>query len=440
MVGLGWGTNSMYRAFKLLSALLAGLFLGAGASATVPEMPPFQGRAEQLVPFLNGEAKPEDMFTPRFLSQIPVAQLDTITAGARAQYGRAQSVTVAEQPELHRGTVRVRMEKATLRILLVIQPDAPHQIEGLLIEAADQHDDSMAAVLAELGALPGSVSFAVARLGDGKPEMLYQLNGGTPGAIGSEFKLFLLAELSRQIAAGERKWTDVVTLDRRSHPSGILQDWPEGSPLTLHTLATLMISISDNTATDALLHTLGREKVEALLPALGIADPSRTRPLLSTREATAIKLSRFPAIAEAWAAADEKGRRALLPRVERLPDDALDLTRYATTPRLIETAEWFANAEDMVRTMDWLRRNAGEEVLKILAINPGLGPAAAEKFAYMGFKGGSEPGVMALTFLLRTKRGGWLALSASWNDPKASLDELRFQALVNRAVALAAGL
>jgi hypothetical protein len=58
----------------------------------------------------------------------------------------------------------------------------------------------------------------------------------------------------------------------------------------------------------------------------------------------------------------------------------------------------------------------------------------------MGFKGGSEPGVLALTFLLRTKAGGWLALSAGWNDPKAPLDELRFQTLISRAVALAAGM
>ncbi len=40
-----------------------------------------------------------------------------------------------------------------------------------------------------------------------------------PLAIGSTFKLFLLAELSRSIHAGERKWTDVVPLDRRSLPS-----------------------------------------------------------------------------------------------------------------------------------------------------------------------------------------------------------------------------
>ncbi len=74
-------------------------------------------------------------------------------------------------------------------------------------------------------------------------------------AIGSAFKLYVLSTLSREIAARRRSWNDVVPLDQRSYPSGILQDWPQGTPMTLQTLATLMIAISDNTATDQLAAT-----------------------------------------------------------------------------------------------------------------------------------------------------------------------------------------
>jgi beta-lactamase class A len=432
----------MHKALKLITAFLTTLFLAPAAHAQTapPPADPLRARAEQLVPFLNGEARAEDLFTPYFLSQIPAAQLQALTASTHAQHGRAEAVDSLTPAAAHRGTVRLRLERATLRVQLVIEPAPPHRIEGLLIDGADPRGDSMAALLSDFEALPGSVSFALARLGADKPELLHQLNGARSSAIGSEFKLFLLAELSRQVASGKRRWSDVVPLDRRSHPSGMLQSWPRGAPLTLHSLAALMISISDNTATDVLLAALGREKVEALLPTLGIADPGRTRPLLATAEATALKHHRDPALAAAWAAADEGGRRALLPRLADLPEDALDLTAAGTAPRLIDSAEWFASAGDMVRTMDWLRRHGGRETLDILAINPGLGPAAAEKFAYMGFKGGSEPGVIALTFLLQTKHGTWLALSASWNNPETAVDEARFITLLNRTVALAAAL
>jgi hypothetical protein len=132
------------------------------------------------------------------------------------------------------------------------------------------------------------------------------------------FKLFILAELDRQVRAGERRWSDVAPLSRKSLPSGMLQDWPEGAPLTLHSLAALMISQSDNSASDTLLHLLGREKVEALLPALGLRNPAANRPFLSTLEAFALK-GDDDVLTRRWLATDEAGRRKLWPTSARFP-------------------------------------------------------------------------------------------------------------------------
>jgi hypothetical protein len=44
--------------------------------------------------------------------------------------------------------------------------------------------------------------------------------------------------------------------------------------------------------------------------------------------------------------------------------------------------------------------------------------------------------VLNATFLLRSKSGRWMALSLTWNNPAATLDEPRFIALVGRLVAL----
>jgi hypothetical protein len=86
--------------------------------------------------------------------------------------------------------------------------------------------------------------------------------------------------------------------------------------------------------------------------------------------------------------------------------------------------------------MDWLRRNGSKETLDILAINPGIGRPAAARFAYVGYKGGSETGVIAMSFLVRSRSGTWHAVAASWNNPAAKVEEDRFVLLVSRAVAL----
>jgi hypothetical protein len=104
--------------------------------------------------------------------------------------------------------------------------------------------------------------------------------------------------------------------------------------------------------------------------------------------------------------------------------------------------EWFATPGDMVRVMDWLRRHTesgpAAEARAILAKNPGVGTGPAERWRYLGYKGGSETGVIAMTFLLHGKDSGWYALSASWNDPAAAVDDVRFAGLMARAVELAA--
>ena len=51
-----------------------------------------------------------------------------------------------------------------------------------------------------------------------------------------------------------------------------------------------MISISDNTAADMLIARLGRTAVEDALKTSGMADPSRDRPFLTSRESFTLAL------------------------------------------------------------------------------------------------------------------------------------------------------
>jgi beta-lactamase class A len=415
--------------FLLLFALIA-----VPAAAAEPA-PAFRQRAAELVPLFNGETPPARLFAPSFLAAVPEPQVASISAQLRASYGAAKGVGAIEASGPWQGIVRFTFDKATLRMNLTVDPAEPHLVTGLVIAGVEGSSDTPRAVLAEIAALPGRVSLAAALLDEKGPHAVLALDPDRPMAVGSNFKLWVLAELAREAKAGQRRWSDVTPLGPPSLPFSRLRAWPQGSPMTLHTLAASMISESDNTAADTLLLLLGREKVEALLPALGVAAAQRDRPLLLTREAAALKTD--PALRARWAAADAAGKRRLTAEAGRADLSRVNLDALAAAPAGLDEVEWFASASDLVRTLDWLRRSGDAAALGILAINPGLPPAIAD-FAYAGYKGGSETGVLSLAFLLRRPDGRWLAVAVAWNDPAAKLDDNRLLLLMSRLLPLLA--
>lgn len=423
----------MRGAARWLVCLLACLW-SAAASAAEPS-PDLIRRSDELVMLMNGELAPARLFSPAFLRQLPADRVAGIAAQLKTSYGAARRVTRIEASSPTAGTVVMALERAVVRLQIAIGPQPPHLVEELLVAGVEPSAADVPALFGEIVGLPGEVSLAAARLEEAGPASFLTQKAERPLAIGSAFKLFVLAELVRQVKAGERRWSDVVPLGTPSLRSGLVQDWPKGSPMTLHSLAALMISISDNSATDTLLGVLGRDKVERLLPELGVRAPERNRPFLSTRDAFALKMG-DPALLNRWKAADEAGRRALLPQLEKVDAKTLDPSRLGGRPTEVGTVEWFASPADLVRTLDWLRRSGDRTALDLLGINPGLGPALAKDFAYFGFKGGSEPGVINLSFLLRARSGRWMAISATWNNETATLDEARFVSLMSRLISL----
>jgi beta-lactamase class A len=414
---------------RILGPMLLLALASAPARAAEPSTP-FTQRAGELSGVLNGEVEPDLFFSAAFLAQVPRERVKEITAQLRASYGRAKETVRTEASGPTDGVALVQFDRAVVRLRMAVGPAPPHLVEGLLVVGAESSAADVPALFGEIVGLPGEVSLAAARLEEAGPVDFLTQKPERPLAIGSAFKLFVLAELVRQVKAGERRWSDVVPLGPPSLPSGLLQDWPAGSPITLHSLAALMISRSDNSAADTLLALLGREKVERLLPELGVRAAGRDRPFLSTHDAFALKFG-DPALLARWKAADEAGRRALLPQ---LP--APDPRRIGGMPAEIASVEWFASPGDLVRTLDWLRRNGDSTALDLLAINPGIDPSLAGGFAYVGFKGGSEPGVLNLSFLLKSRQGRWSAVSATWNNEAVALDEARFIALMSRLVAV----
>jgi hypothetical protein len=427
---------------SLLAALLASIALVAPASAQAP----LERRASEAAGIISEKPSwPKGLFHASFSAQVSDAQLIAIGSQFFSKCGAVKAVqrTSSKGPNL--ATFDLITEKGLVVPMTIgIQDKAPNEVSTLFFGAPVpmlKTVDEAAKALAKLG---GQMSFGVWRLGEGDPEPLVTIEPDLPLAIGSAFKLYLLGTLADDVKAGRRKLSETATLGpaTRSWPSGQLQDWPDGAPVTLDTAANLMISVSDNTATDLLLSTLGRARVEAMLPTMGMKNPARNRPFLGTGEMFRLKFIDGGKAGEAYAALDEAGRRAFLenglPKTE-LTRDALDPSAFGG-PNRIDSIEWFASASDLCRAMEWLRRNtegaAGSDACLLrgaLAISRGL-DISTTQFPWAGFKGGSEPGVLNLSFLLKRADGTWFAVVATWNDPDEALDEQALMPIVQRTI------
>ncbi|TGX50140.1 hypothetical protein E5A73_17100 [Sphingomonas gei] len=414
------------------------------SQASVEASPELQTRVRELPGILSGTGSYETFFTPAFQTQVPKTTLDTIAAQLTVAFGPLQRVERIEVRDPFSAEVEIGYRDAVASLRIAVEPAAPHRVAGLLVAGTVARERTLADVATTLAQLPGISGFAWARLGSGAPQLLSTHRPDNPLAIGSAFKLIILDEIVRATNAGERNWDDMVTLDGSELPGGGYNLKPKGSQISLRELATQMISISDNSATDILLKTLGRAKVEAMLPVVGVADPARNRPFLSTMELFKLKGIEANDLPGRYLAADEAGRRSILDgEVARLPALMIRPTLFRDgKPVRIDTLEWFLSPADLVRVMDWLRRNTegpkGADARAVLSKNPGITPGAAGKWQWVGYKGGSEPGVMNMTLLLQAKAGDWYVLTAGWNDPAQAVSEARLASLISRAAELAA--
>ncbi|GIV26205.1 MAG: serine hydrolase [Bacteroidia bacterium] len=377
-------------------------------------------RAQQVAEYLEKAAElPESLFAQIVLDRVGIGQLRAVFQTLHQQLGRVTFMGEVERNGPYSGRFRFRCEKGFYTIVtLSVENRPPHKINGLFFgppaPAAKSFDDLRAA----FEQLPGTVSVLLRRL-DPEPADLLALNSDEQLAIGSTFKLYVLGALLEN----GWPWEKVVRLKRewKSLPSGVLHKWPDQAPLTVHTLATQMISISDNTASDHLIHLIGRRAVEKALVQMGHSNPRMNMPFLTTREMFTLKSD--VALLEEFIRLGVEERREFLQRqvAAREPN----VYAVPSTPTAIDRVEWFASVRDLCAAMDYFRRTPHQEAREILAINPGVGTLNSA-FTYVGYKGGSEAGVLNLTWLLRTREGAWYALSATWNNPEADVDQTKF--------------
>lgn len=422
-----------------LSFVLVFLSLLAASAARAQTATVLYRRAgEVCAQFRQTPGDYDQMFAASFLAQVPAPKLTAIFADYFSKLGRCTQAKQTALLSAYAGRFDLIFGKGySVPATLAIDADEPRLLNSLLLGVPTRNSATLDEMVNELKTLPGETSLLITSLSKDGTRPIVAYNADREMAIGSAFKLYILSELVREVGARERKWADVVPLDGKiaSLPSGMLQSWPAGSPVTLHTLASMMISISDNTAADELLITLGRERVEAILAGTGHTKPELNVPFLSTLEMFKLKGEPTGQAATAYLALDAKGRRAFLAdTIAKLKSE--DAKPFQDgKPAYVDKIEWFASAADMCRVMNWLRQQTeGDKTARqILAINPGVGLSIPrDKWQYVGFKGGSEPGVLNVTYLLQSTKGDWYALSLGWNNRLAPLQNEKLFALLQQ--------
>ena len=116
------------------------------------------------------------------------------------------------------------------------------------------------------GALDGRVALFVARE-DGT--VLYERDAGAAYPSASVIKIPLLMTLYADVAAGRLSLDDRIAVGEREPGSGVLRHLPDVRDLSVRDHAMLMTIVSDNTATNRLIETVGLDRVEARLAEWG---------------------------------------------------------------------------------------------------------------------------------------------------------------------------
>jgi beta-lactamase class A len=143
-------------------------------------------------------------------------------------------------------------------------------------------------VRAEVAQFKGKVNLFAKNLDTGA---VYQLAGDEPVSTASTIKIAIMVEAFARVTDGKAKWTDelVLTKEKKVGGSGILNEFGDGLHLTLRDAVTLMMIMSDNTATNLVIDVLTADAVNARMASLGFSETRLMRRVFGGGESLAGK-------------------------------------------------------------------------------------------------------------------------------------------------------
>ena len=315
----------------------------------------------------------------------------------------------------------------TERFRVTLSVDGSGLIDDLKI-APSESATSWSQIDQTLTALAPNVSFLAARVANESCQPIHQLASSTPRPLASEFKLFVLGALANLVATGHVGWKQELKIENQvksagnAEGSGSLQFSPAGTKVSVQETATKMISISDNTAADMLIHLVGQPALESQVRQW-LNDPRLDSPFLTTRQLFLLHYVNYPMLANAYLARARNEREAFL----ESSVDPLSLSEIqdSTAPRDIDGIEWFGSPDDICRAFVGLQQLSHQRkvssIASIFSVNKGGLGLHPSEWPTVWFKGGSEPGVLTLGYMATDSRGQTFVVSAMLSNATAAL-------------------
>jgi len=163
--------------------------------------------------------------------------------------------------------MKIRPFVAALLLILSVcsSPVSAGDLEARLLEMSKQID--------------GRVALYARNLDSGRE---VGINADEPVRTASTIKLPIACAVAKFVAEGEHAWSDrlIVQAEDKVSGSGVLADLSDGESISLRDATTLMIIVSDNTATNLILDHVGGDPVNDYLASLGL---ERTRVMRKIR-------------------------------------------------------------------------------------------------------------------------------------------------------------
>jgi len=321
---------------------------------------------------------------------------------------------------------------------------------GTVVTAADANLtlEQAADRFATLSGVPGLVVARIDESNQCRP--LIGRNESAPRSTASIFKIWILGGVADALNDRVMFHDDVVPLtESRKTLGGPLLGEPNGLPLTIDELSTLMIGISENTATDMLLFEAGRDRFDGLHAEYGHQSPELMAPQLGISE----QFHLFSAFSMNEAMSYVNGTEAF--QRQFLEERIVPLGPWRNAPNgwlepLFIDGAWSASALDVCSAFARHRQHTPgsdaalvvERAMQVSVAQPNL----REKWDRIWYKGGSlaspQNGFLVLTHAFMLEREGEqpIAVVGLSNDYNGNIDQFAVQSTLGRILELAAEL
>jgi len=373
-----------------------------------------------IVSLINTQNYKEDFsnnFSDLFKKYISEEKIKLVFKELRNKYG---NIVGYKTIDLNKGIFEIEFEKVILTLSITLDGG---KINSLYFSNPTTKNNFS---IANLNEINSEKSILIKNLNDNK--IIFEFNKELPLEISSLFKLYLLMGVLEK----ENDLSKIIKINENyySIPPSILYYFPKNSLVTLYTYLFLMISQSDNTATDHIISFVGEDKIPLLLKKYGNLNYEMNIPFLYTSDIFRIFYSTENL--KSYLNSNAGDKQLILKKLrndkeinniitnrdlKKMEDVLLKNNDYHTK------IGWFASASDICRFFEYAIKSKEIKTIKeILAanteisVNSLISDDIKEKYKYIGGKLGSKFGVVSVGFLITTKKDTPYCFSAIFNS------------------------